>query len=145
MDSQNLNTLNSMNRKAIIQSLDTLSTAKGYTFYNGADPLLPQRVKRYPAVWLSPLRFKSMEGRNHGKMTYSLTLRALAHAAKLNPAEHEAVWQGMERDVIEIFSSLSQQASIVAVENLSLKSDIATLSSSGELALEATAEVVTYF
>lgn len=134
-----------MNRKAIIQSLDTLSTAKGYTFYSGADPLLPQRVKSYPALWLAPPKFKSMEGRKHGRMTYSLTLRALAHAPKLDPAEHEAAWQSMERDVIEIFSALSELEGIVAVENLSLKSDFATLTSSGELALTATAEVVTYF
>lgn len=134
-----------MNRKLIIQSLDSLATAKGYAFYNDSDEQLPQRVKSLPAVWLSSPKFKSMEGRKHGKMTYSLTLQALAYGAKLPPTEREQAWEQMERDVIDIFSSLSQCEKVIAVENLTLKSGFATFTSSGELSLTACAEVETFF
>ena len=134
-----------MNRNSIIQALDTIAKTKGYTLYTDADSLLPQRLKSFPAIWLSPLKFKSMEGRKHGKITYLLSLKALTQAAKLPPADHEGVWAKMEDDVLEIFSALSQQERVIAIENLSLKSNFATLTSHGELSLEATAEVITFF
>lgn len=134
-----------MNRKSLVESLKTIATTSGYTFYTDVDRLLPQNVKSFPALWLSPPEFKSKEGNTHGKITYSLTLHAIDKGAKLSPAEHEGVWARLESDLVDIFTSLSQSEKVIAVERLSVKSNVATLSSQGEISATATAEVVTFY
>ena len=121
-----------MNRNSIIQALDTIAKTKGYTLYTDADSLLPQRLKSFPAIWLSPLKFKSMEGRKHGKITYSLSLKALTQAAKLPPADHEGVWAKMEDDVLEIHHSIKNRrtlalGAVVAAEFLCGKKGVYTM------------------
>lgn len=134
-----------MNRNSIVESLRTLATTYGYAFYTDDDRLLPQNVKRLPALWLAPPEFKSKQGRTHGTITYSLKVHALAEGAKLAPADHEAAWLNLENDLIKIFARLSQNERVIAVEKLSVKCNFATLSSQGEISATATVDVVTHF
>jgi hypothetical protein len=65
--------------------------------------------------------------------------------AKLPPEERESIWARLEQDVVELFSSLSSEEFVVAVENLKIRHSSHTLTPHGEVAATATAEVVTFF
>ena len=47
--------------------------------------------------------------------------------------------------MLTMLAELSSYEKVIAIEQASLKGDYATLTSSGELSLTATAEVVTFF
>ena len=134
-----------MSRKSIIDSLQAIATNYDYAFYAEEERYLAQGVKRLPALWLAPPKFHSKEGRTHGKITYSVTLHALTEGAKLPPTEREAAWEMLESDLVEIFSSLSRAERVIAIENLKIKCNIASLTALGEISATATAEVVTYY
>ena len=134
-----------MSRKSIIDSLQAIATDYDYEFYADEERYLTQGVKRLPALWLTPPQFHSKEGRTHGKITYSVTLHALTEGAKLPPTEREAAWEMLESDLVEIFSSLSRAERVIAIENLKIKCNIASLTALGEISATATAEVVTYY
>lgn len=134
-----------MNREQIIQELGRLATAKGYDFFVAEDALIPQCVKSYPVMWLSPPKFLSQEGRKSGKITYSITLQALFEASKLPPAMHEERRKKLENDLVDIFSELSLHDCVIGVERLSVAHSSLSNIPYGALVTKATAEVVTFF
>lgn len=134
-----------MNRKTIVEAVKAISLAKGYSFFSTTKEQLPAQVTAYPALCLQPLQFRKMEGRKHGKITYSITLNMLVQAAKMNPSSYEERWAQMENDMLTMLAELSSNEKVIAIEQASLKGDYATLTSSGELSLTATAEVVIFF
>ncbi len=134
-----------MNRKKLLQAFERIATADGYTFHSTDERHLSQLIDTYPAMWLAPPTFSSMEGRKHGKITYSVTLHALDAGAKLHPEERENVWAELEKDVVGLFSTLSQEDFVVAVEDLKIRHTSHTLTAHGEVAATATADVITFF
>lgn len=134
-----------MNRKHLVESVGRIATAHGYNFFSSNPTHLPAMVRSYPAMWLSPPQFVKMEGRNHGKMTYEVKLHALTTGAKMPSAEYNSTWSKLEEDLIGLFSSLSQEPKIIAVENLKITAGSHTLTSHGTIEATATAEVVTFF
>ena len=134
-----------MNRKKLIQAVERIATADGYTFHSTDDSEMPHTIRQYPLVWLSPPFFTSMEGRKQGKITYSLTLHAMQADAKLPPAERERVWAQLEEDVVGMFSTLSEEDFVIAVEDLKIRHTSHTHTPHGEICATATAEVVTFF
>lgn len=139
-----LNTLK-MNRKNLTQAVGRIATADGYHFYTAEPREMAQMINTYPAMWLTPPEFSSMQGRKHGKVVYTVTLHAMDAGAKLPPEERESIWTRLEQDVVELFSSLSSEEFVVAVENLKIRHSSHTLTPHGEVAATATAEVVTFF
>ena len=134
-----------MNRKKLIQAIERIATADGYTFYSTDEREMPRAIRQYPLVWLAPPVFTSMEGRKQGKITYSLTLHAMQADAKLPPAERERVWAQLEEDVVGMFSTLSEEDFVIAVEDLKIRHTSHTHTPHGEICATATAEVVTFF
>ncbi len=134
-----------MNRKKLIQAVERIATADGYHFHATDERHMSQAVDAYPTMWLTPPVFSAMEGRNHGKITYSVTLHALEAGAKLPPENREDVWAVLESDVMELFSTLSQEDFVVAVEGLKIRHTSQTLTPHGEIAATATADVITFF
>ena len=139
------NTLNIMNRTFLINAIESIATADGYSFYTDSEERASQQIKSYPATWLLPPKFQQMEGRKHGKVTYSLTLYAMDAGAKLSPAQREQTWSRLEEDLIDIFSKLSDTERVIAVEKLKIQHSSLTLTTHGEVAATATADVVTFF
>ena len=86
-----------------------------------------------------------MQGRKHGKVTYSVTLHALEAGAKLPPEKREEVWARLEQEVVAMFSTLSQEDFVVAVDDLKIRHTSHTLTTHGEVAATATADVITFF
>ena len=134
-----------MNRKILLQAVERIATEAGYHFHSTSDEQMSQLITSYPAVWLSPPIFNTMQGRKHGKITYAVTLHALDAGSKLAPEKREQVWAKLEEDVVGMFSTLSQQDFVVAVENLKIRHTSHTLTSHGEVAATATADVITFF
>ena len=134
-----------MNRKQLLQAVERIATADGYHFHSTDDRHMSQLITAYPTIWLSPPVFSSMQGRKHGKVVYAVTLHAMDAGAKLPPEERESIWTRLEQDVVELFSSLSSEEFVVAVENLKIRHSSHTLTPHGEVAATATAEVVTFF
>lgn len=134
-----------MNRTHLLQAFSRTATADGYHFHSTDERYIPQLVTAYPALWLSPPEFKQMEGRKHGTITYNIKAHALASGAKLSPTERTARHTELEEELVKVFSSLSEEDFVVAVENLSIRHTSQTLSSAGEIVATATAEVITFF
>ena len=86
-----------------------------------------------------------MEGRTHGTITYNITAHALDAGAKLSPTERNARQAALEQDLLGLFSTLSEEDFVIAVERLKIKHTSQTLTASGEVAATATAEVITFF
>lgn len=140
-----LNTLYFMNRDYLLQAVEGIATTNGYSFFSDSDERMSQQINTYPALWLSPPQFTAMEGRNHGKVTYSVTMHALKDGAKLSPAERRKAWLELECDLVEMLAQLSEQERILCVERLKVKHSSSTLTSHGEVAATATADVITFF
>lgn len=134
-----------MNRTQLLKAFEQKATADGYCFHSTDDRYIPQLVSAYPALWLSPPKFESIEGRTHGKITYYVTVHALDAGAKLSPTERNTRHAALEDELLDVFSTLSEQDFVIAVENLSIKHTSQTLTSAGEVAATATAEVITFF
>lgn len=134
-----------MNRKTILQAVEQVATAKGYTFYSDTEELARSTVKALPAVWLSPPKFISMQGRKHGKITYEVTLHALCDGVKCASAARNQSWTQMEQELVDMFSMLSQNETVALVKNLAIRNTTNTLAGYGEVVATATAEVVTLF
>ena len=134
-----------MNREKLINAFQQTATAQNYTFYSAEDRHLTQMVKHYPAIWLSPPEFHSMEGCNHGTVIYNVTLHALHLGAKLDEKQREARSTELEQSLIELFSSLSEFDFIAEVDNLRIKHSSHTLNTLGDVTATATAEVITIF
>lgn len=139
------NTLNIMNRTYLINAIDSIATADGYSFYTDGEERMSEQIKSYPAAWLQPPKFQQMEGRKHGKVTYDVTLHVMEAGAKLSPVERQQTWSRLENELIEIFSKLSDATLVIAVEDLKIRHTSSTLTTHGEVAATATAEVVTFF
>lgn len=134
-----------MNRTKLLHAFEQSATANGYTFHSTDERYIPQLVHTYPALWLAPPLFQSIEGRTHGTITYSVTAHALDTGAKLSPTERNTRQTALEQDMLGLFASLSEEAFVIAVENLKIKHTSQTLSAAGEVAVTATAEVITFF
>ena len=55
-----------MNRTNLLKAVESSATANGYHFYTGDEHYIPQLATAYPALWLNPPKFQSIEGRTHG-------------------------------------------------------------------------------
>ena len=134
-----------MNREKLINAIENISKAGGYTFYFDGEEKMPRFITRYPAMWLSPPRFESMKGRNHGKIIYSVKLHAMQDGLRLDSAGRNAAWNKMEADLVEVFSQLSEKDFVVAVEKLKVQHSSATMTNHAEVATTASANVITFF
>lgn len=134
-----------MNHAILTQAVERLASDGGYEFHSADERFMLQTISGYPAMWLAPPVFDSMEGVRHGRITYAVTLHALDAGAKLSPEGRGAAYARLESDVVELFTALSRDDAVVAVENLAVRAQTRTLTDHGEVAVTATADVVTFF
>lgn len=134
-----------MNRKKLISAVERIAAENGYTFHATDEREMSHTIRKYPIVWLVPPIFNSMQGRKQGKITYSLTLHAMEEGANLPPAEREQVWAKLEEDILGIFSALSNEDFVIAVEDLKIRPTSHTFTTHGEICATATADIITFF
>lgn len=134
-----------MNRTHLERVAETLATERGYAFHALRQETQPTVVRTYPAALLQPLALRSIEGRVHGRAVYDLTLRLLGKGAKLSPESRGDAFAALENDLIGLFSDLSQDEKVIAVEGLEIHPSAFTLTPHGELSQTASARIVTWF
>ncbi len=139
------NTPKKMNRTNLLKAVESSATANGYHFYSGDEHYIPQLATAYPALWLNPPKFQSIEGRTHGKITYAVTLHAIDANPKLSPEERTQVGTRLEEQLLDTFTSLSQADFVVTVENLTIKHQSLTRTALDDVTATATADVITFF
>ena len=127
-----------MNRTHLECAAERLAAERGYAFHALGQEAQPAVVRTYPAALLQPLALRSVEGRTHGRAVYDLTLRLLCKGAGLSP-------EALEDDLLGLFSELSQDEKVIAVEALEIRPSAFTLTPHGELSQTASARIVTWF
>ncbi len=127
------------------RALETLSRQAGYTPYSGAEQQLSGVVKEYPAAWLNTPKFRSIEGRLHGRVSYDVTMHLMHLAKRETNSETTARLDEMETQMVRIFSELSRYDHIVVIEGLEIKSSQLSLSNHGVISQTATAKVILTF
>ena len=133
-----------MNRAQLEAALRTLSQSHGYAFCRLPSNRLAE-VEHLPTVVVEPLTVAQVEGRGHGRITYGVTLHTMSPAAKLSAQKRSEILEKMESDLLEIFTALSENERVVAVENLGITPREYAFTMHGEISQTARAEVVTYF
>lgn len=134
-----------MNHTKLADAIRQAAVAAGYYFRTGDERFMSQSLTSYPAAWLAPPQFESMEGVRHGRMTYTVTLHLLEAGSKLSPAARAAAYARLETAAVGIFTALSLADVVVAVERLEVHAQTRSLTNHGEAAATATARVVTFF
>lgn len=129
----------------LTQAIETLVREKGYKFCSAAADYRPSQIAALPAAFLLPPEFRAIEGRKSGKITYRISLDLLAKGARLAPAERTKVLDKLESDIFAIFGRLSAEQRVVAVEEMTVSPVSKPLTSLGDVAMRAVAEVVTCF
>ncbi len=134
-----------MNRTHLERAAEKLATERGYAFHALRQEAQPTVVRTYPAALLQPLALRSVEGRVHGRAVYDLTLRLLRAGAKLDPEARGEAFAALENDLVALFSELSQDEKVIAVEALEIRPSAFTLTPHGEISQTASARIVTWF
>lgn len=93
-----------MNRTYLTRAIRELAGVYGYTIHIDTDDRTPREIVLLPAAWLPPIRLKEVEGRLHGRATYSVELRLLHPGAKLSSERRNEVWSQTEL-FLEILST----------------------------------------
>lgn len=134
-----------MNRAFLCSAIEGLASQYGYHFALNDKSCYPTTISRYPAAFMTQPKFESMEGRQHGRITYSVTLRLAQQGAKLTPAERNNALDKMEKELMEIFIALSKIDDVAVVDELSIVPYSEPIDNHGAIAIEAHANVTTVF
>ena len=133
-----------MNRALLCSAIEGLVSKCGYNFQLSDEAYYPTTVCRYPAAFMSQPKFMSLEGRKHGRITYSVTLTLAKNGAKMSPEERNAALSTMEEQAMNIFVDLSQNEHVAIVENLTIAAR-GEVDTHGAISIKAQAQVVTIF
>ena len=121
-----------MNRTYLTRAIRELAGVYGYTIHTDTDDRTPREIVLLPAAWLPPIRLKEVEGRLHGRATYSVERR-------------NEVWSQTELQLFDLFTQLSTDPKVIAVENLTVQPGSGAYTPHGEISQTAKADVITCF
>ena len=122
-----------MNRTYLTRAIRELAGVYGYTIHTDTDDRTPREIVLLPAAWLPPIRLKEVEGRLHGRATYSVELRLLHPGAKLSSERRNEVWSQTELQLFDLFTQLSTDPKVIAVENLTVQPGSGAYTPHGEI------------
>ena len=134
-----------MNRTYLTSAIRQLVSEQGYTLQTDTDDRTRQEITQLPAAYLLPVQLREVEGRLHGRLTYGVELRLLHPGAKLSSEQRNEIWSRTELQLVDLFTQLSADPKVIAVENLSIESESGKYTSHGEISQTAKADVVTHF
>ena len=134
-----------MNRKNFVSAVQGICGSMGYEFRVTDSSALSAKSMAMPAAVLIEPKFHSIEGRNHGRITYRVTLYLFSRGSRLSEEERGNLLAQMESDMLEIFLQLSENKDVAVVENLQMDHSLHSVLGRGELGLKATAEVEVIF
>ena len=97
------------------------------------------------AALLEEPQFLRIEGRNHGRITYSLVLHLLDKGMRSSPEHLSQLIAKMEGDMLSIMSQLSVCEGVAQVSELNISPAAHTVLGRGEVGVTARAEVEVIF
>jgi hypothetical protein len=133
-----------MNRAILCSAIEGLASKYGYSFQLNDESYYPVTTSRYPAAFLVRPEFVKIEGRQHGRVTYKISLILAQQGAKLSPQERSDRFGEMENQMIQLFVDLSQEPRVAVVDNLSITTKD-SVDTHGAIAVVGEAKVETIF
>lgn len=134
-----------MNRKKLISAVQAICSSMGYEFRVLDSAALSTGCQQMPAAALIQPKFYFIEGRNHGRIAYQITLYLFDRGSRLSAEELNEKIAQMEDDMLEIFFQLSENKSVALVDKLQMEHALHLALGRGEIGLKATAEVEIIF
>lgn len=134
-----------MNREKLISAVQQCCDLSGYNFRALGAHYIPAQAPKMAAALLEEPQFLRIEGRNHGRITYSLRLHLLDKGMRNPPEQQNQQLSEIESDMLGIMSQLSQCDDIALISELTITPTVHTLLGRGEVGVTATAEVVVIF
>ena len=134
-----------MNRKRLISAVQEICSSKGYEFRVLDSAALSSMSSAMPAAVLIQPKFHSIEGHNHGHITYKVKLSLLREGRKLSPEERASAVAFMEQSLLDIVEALSDTPLVAAVEELTISACSPRSTPHGAIGACATAQIVTIF
>lgn len=135
-----------MNRTRLLQAVERLAVERGFHFLTLRRQEIPTLVRAYPAALLYPLSLRSVEGRKSGRASYDIELTLLRTVGRTaGPGARAEVAAQLEEQLLDLFTALSDEECVLAVEELQIRPESAPLTVHGEIALTAQAQIVTWF
>ena len=134
-----------MNRLKLISAVQQSAMLYGYNFRTLASDALAAQSPQMPAALLCEPKFHSIVGRNHGRITYQITLHLLSCGKGLNPEQRSERLSTLQQHVLQIFSHMSESSDVAIVRELVILPTANTIVGRGEIGVEATALVETIF
>lgn len=134
-----------MNNASLARSLRTIVADCGYDCVCGDKKRMAAMLPAFPAAWLDTPQLHSVEGRNSGRITYDVVLHLMDAAADLSPEKRQQRLDQMEKDMLQIFTLLSEDKYVTAVTDLTVTPASFSLTNRGEVSQTARARVITWF
>ncbi|MEG0789007.1 MAG: hypothetical protein RRY23_03550 [Alistipes sp.] len=134
-----------MNRTPLEGAVEQIAKRLGYSFFAAQDDYMSQLVSCYPAAWLAPLKLHEIDGRQHGRISYDLTLHLMCLGTKLTVAQRTQAFADMESQLLSLFAELSLSPTVIAVTALEITPRTFAFTTHGELSQTATARIITFF
>ena len=133
-----------MNCAQLERALRILSESRGYSFHSLPSARIAE-VTHLPAAVLEPPTVASVEAKRHGRISYEVTLHLLCPAARASASQRSEYLERMESELLEIFTQLSDDECVIAIEDLGMTPREYAFTAHGEISQTARAKVVTFF
>lgn len=134
-----------MDRVKLISAVQQCCGKSGYSFRTLGTGYISAQAPKMAAALLEEPVFLSIEGRNHGRITYSVVLHLLDKGMRNSPEQLSQQISRMESDMLEVMSQLSKCKDIAQVSNLNITPATHTVLGRGEIGVTARAEVEVIF
>ena len=134
-----------MNRAYLSNAISTLARNEGLAFVESDPHDVAGSIESYPVTWLEPVVLQSKTGRTNGRITYSVRLHLMHDGLRMPPEQRREVFDSAEQQLLKIFTTLSTDARIACVDELTIRVSQFAHTPHGEIAATAEAEVETIY
>lgn len=134
-----------MNRAKIQQAL--LSAIKDCGLSSIISPVLDAStlLSKLPAIWFSSPNLISVEGRDGGRIEYSLSLAAIYDCKGQSDEEKGVTLSEMEQKLLSVLTFLSHSESVITIDEITIKQLAKPTNRVGDLVLSCSCEITTFF
>lgn len=134
-----------MNSKKITEALSRICGRLDYRFGTGTAHKALYGKSGDATVWLLPPTLCMVDGRRHGRATYSLTLHVTRRRPRLDNAQTAALLDRMQSDALAMFTELSEEPFVALVDALKIETKGSGLRPDAGANIVVTADVETIF
>lgn len=134
-----------MNSKKITEAMSRICRGHNYLFGTGTVQRALCDKSGEAAAWLLPPTLCMVDGRRHGRATYSLTLYLSRRRLRRDSTEAASTADSLQDDALTIFSELSKEPFAALVAELRIKTRSCGLRPDAGVEIVVTADVETIF